>query len=180
MSDGVVIKSKTNKAMKIALWLALVFIFMMILILFAGIGSDGVTNWSVINMIIGILIIVSSIWFFAGRKKRNAQKTQYDIIELVADNEHKQSARTLNVLSANVERGGAGETYVHFMKDRITYLYLEGVGVVETHIGKDIGIVKREKQRDEIAMAIAKSGIVSQINHEKLISEGLFKETVEE
>ena len=172
---NVVIKSKTNKAMKVALGLALILIFMMILILFAQGGDDGESNKGTINKILGILIIISSIWFFAGRKKRNSQKTQYDIIEFVADNEYKRSARTLNVRSVNVERGGADETYVYFLKNHITFLYIEGVGVVETHQGKDIGTVKREKQRDEIAMTVAKDGISNQRNRNKLIEAGLYK-----
>ena len=176
MAGNVVIKSKTNKATKVALWLALILIFMMILILFAQSGDDVEGKKSGVNTILGILIIISSIWFFARRNKRNSQKTQYDIIELVADNEHKRSARTLNVLSVNVERGGAGETYVHFLENHVVYLYLEGVGVVETHRGKDIGIVKREKQMDEIAMAVAKDGIASQKNINKLTEAGLYKE----
>ena len=180
MVEGVVIKSKTNKATQIALWLALILIFMMILIFFAQSGGDGEGGRINLNTILFILIIVSFVWFFVSRKKRNTPKTQYDIIKLVADNEHEQSARTLNVLSVNVERGGAGETYVHFEKDYVTYLYLEGVGVVETHFGKNIGIVKREKQMDEIAMHVAKAGIASQTNLNKLTDAGLYKETVEE
>ena len=177
MADRVIIKSKTNKATKVALWLALILIFMMILIFFASSGEgDGVN----LNKILGVLIMVASILFFVMRKKRNAPKGQYDIIKIVADGEYKQSGKTLNVLSANVERGGAGETYVCFTKDRVTYLYLEGVGVIETHFGKNIGIVKREKQTDEIAMAVAKNGIASQVNREKLINEGLYKDIVEE
>ena len=176
MAGNVVIKSKTNKATKVALWLALILIFMMVLILFSQSGVNGEGEGINLNKILLVLIIVSSVWFFASRKKRNTKKTQYDIIELVADNEYKRSARTLNVLSVNVERGGAGETYVNFSENRVTYLYLEGVGVVETHLGKDIGIVKREKQMDEIAMAVAKDGIASQKNINKLTEAGLYKD----
>ena len=170
------IKSKTNKATKVALALAVMLIFMMVLVLLAqtGGGDGGWLNW-----ILVILIAVFSIWFFIKRKKRDAPKTQYEIIKYIADREFKESVKTLNVLEVNVERGGARETYVHFMENRITYLYLDGVGVVETHVGKNIGDVKREKQKDEIAMAVAKTGIASQSNREKLVAAGLYKDTDE-
>ncbi|MCK5317187.1 MAG: hypothetical protein KAJ55_04700, partial [Anaerolineales bacterium] len=87
MAGNVVIKSKTNKATKVALWLALILIFMMVLILFSQSGVNGEGEGTNLNKILLVLIIVSSVWFFASRKKRNTKKTQYDIIELVADNE---------------------------------------------------------------------------------------------
>ena len=171
---GVVIKSKVNKATTVALGLALILIFMMILILFAQSGEGG--DRGIVTKVLGVLIIVSAILFFAKLNKRNAPKTQSDIIQIVADAAYKHSAKSLNVLSVNVERGGNGETYVHFIRDYITYLYLEGVGVIETHVGIDIGSVKRERQRDEIAMTVAKDGIASQRNRDKLIEAGLYKE----
>ena len=174
---GVVIKSKVNKATTVALGLALILIFMMILILFAQSGEGGEGgDRGIVTKVLGVLIIVSAILFFAKLNKRNAPKTQSDIIQIVADAAYKHSAKSLNVLSVNVERGGNGETYVHFIRDYITYLYLEGVGVIETHVGIDIGSVKRERQRDEIAMTVAKDGIASQRNRDKLIEAGLYKE----
>ncbi|MCK5614929.1 hypothetical protein KAR91_74390 [Candidatus Pacearchaeota archaeon] len=171
MGEGVVIKSKTDRATKIVLWLALVLIFMMLLIILAQGGAGGVSN----RMLLAVIVVVI-VGFFVKRKKRNAPKSQADIIKFVADHVYKHFASELNVLSVNVERGAAGETYVHFIEDRITYLYLENVGVIETHVGKDIGIVKRENQTDEIAMAVAKDGLASQRNRERLNDAGLYKE----
>ena len=171
MSPDVVVKSKGNRATKAALWLSLILIFMMLLIFFAQSG----VNW---NTSLFLLILVGFVGFWIKRKKSGKTLTQYEIVNLIADGEYKLYGRVLNPLPENVdvERGGAGETYVFFKIESVTLLYAEGTGVVETHNGKRIEVVKRARQADKIAMELVKVGITKRENMVALNDAGLYEE----
>lgn len=173
IKDTVFLKSKENKAFKIALTFAIVIIFIMLLIFFSG-GSDeenGVING--VKKLILPAIGIGILYLMIVRKSNPL--TQYDIIKNVADSHYEQTGKILNTYPTNtrVSRGGIGETYIEFIDQIYTFLFLDGVGIVESYPGLTIEDIKRVKQDDKITMQMARAGIVRHAQMDKLDRLGL-------
>lgn len=172
-TDTVFLKSKENKASKIALTLAIVIIFIMLLIFFSGGSNEGNGAMSGVTKLILPAICIAILYLMIV-KKRNPL-TQYDIIKNVADSHHKQTGKILNTTPSNtrVSRGGIGETYIEFIDQIYTFLFLDGVGIVESYPGLKIDDIKRAKQDDKITMQMARAGIAKHAQMDKLDRLGL-------
>ena len=171
--------SKKEKWLGIALLLAITIIVMVLLI------SSGFKDGTVapeddatlntekdfdlsgfINCVLTSVIIIMIFLYFTRKKDIIGTIPDEKIINFIANEVHTNQGVYLNAHVDNVrsQRGGAGETYVEFLKEAQTYLYLDGVGIIERYPGESIKIVKRAKAEDENAKERAKIGF-AQLKH---------------
>ena len=115
-------------------------------------------DYSWVKWVVGGIII---LYFATKNKPINMPKNDEEIIKFVANELYREKGLYFNKKIDNVrtQRGAPGETYVEFLKEHITYLYLDDVGIVERYPGESIKNVKEGKQGDEIEMELAKSGV---------------------
>lgn len=183
-------KSKKQK------WLEIALIFAVLILIVGGLIFHGlnqpVDNTQNINgtqtataeeenkywyvkYIIGIIILY---YLFKSRKPLLPMKTDDEIINFVADEIYNTKGEYLNTQLNNVkvEKGAPNETYVEFTKEHMTYLYFEGVGIIERYMGETIRMVKETKQQDSIQIKLADIGIANKKHMEKLEAYGLTEE----
>ena len=108
-------------------------------------------------------------------------KTVEEIIKTVADTVYNDRGIYLNTTNSNVrvQRGAPDETYVEFLTESFTYLYLENVGIIEKYPGESIKAIKKAKAEDKIQMKLAEIGIARKKHMEKLEELGLTTEEQE-
>jgi hypothetical protein len=111
-------------------------------------------------------------------KKEKKPPTQFEIIKHVADEEYKNTGMKFDTSPKNVkvQRGGVDETYVEFIMEGFTFLYINNQGVVESYPNATIQQIKEQKQNDEISMSLAKAGITTKTQLDKLKALGLLPE----
>ena len=110
---------------------------------------------------LAVLIICTGAlyWYFT---RTEPPPTYYEIVKEVADKFYDDNhGEILATIPENirVRKGTLGEHYIEFIKEIYTVVYVEGIGVQEVYPGQTIIEVKKLKDKDEIAMLIAKSPI---------------------
>ena len=177
-------KSKKQRWLEYSLILALVIIILGSLVLFGSNNNDvGVDakpdtadNQNDLLKYIVVLIIIILI-VNRGKPKPSAMNHN-EIVEFVADEIHDSKSVFLNTKYENVrvQRGAPGESYVEFVEECITFLHLDGVGIVESFPGETIKNIKLQKQQDEIEMSLAKIGIAKKKHMDSMEQYGLTDE----
>ena len=125
------------------------------------------------------IVVFIIILLVFNRGKPTATSMKHDeIIEFVADEMHNSKSIYLNTNYENVrvQRGAPGESYVEFVDECITFLHVDGVGIVESFPGETIKNIKLQKQQDEIEMSLAKIGIAKKKHMDTMEQYGLTEE----
>lgn len=157
---------------KVALILGVLILIIVMLILMADMGDKDTQQdtiddaekepWlnSDMKKKLGVIIIAAGVlyWYFT---RTESPPTYYEIVKEVADKYYVDNGRYLSTIPENirVRKGTIGEHYIEFINEIFTVVYVEGIGVQEVYPGQTIIEVKNLKDKDEIAMAIAKSPI---------------------
>lgn len=158
-------KSKRHKSLEVALFFAIIIIIFGFLIFSEMNKNDSVENteqndtdygwvkWIALLLIIGFI--------FTKTRQKPTPTTDEEIIKYVADEIYSSKGIYLStkILNVRVQRGAPEETYVEFLKESFTCLYLNGVGIVERYPGESIKNVKEAKQEDKIQSKLADIGI---------------------
>lgn len=164
------LKSKRQKWLEFALFMAIIIMILGALI-FIGLNSkkepetlevdripeESSNAWYVTWIIVGLLVII--VWLVFRKVKSEAiLETDYEIIELVANEFKRNEGVILRTSSDNVtvQKGGVDETYVEFADIGLTIMYKEGIGCVERYPGGTIKSVKKGKRDDVIEMETAR------------------------
>lgn len=163
--------TKREKSLKIALMLAIMLMVIGFLI-FSNDDNTSVETGIVDNSkpafdtykwgFFGLAAILMYIVF--GRNKNSiTAKTDEEIIKFVADKVYIKRGIPLNTSLDNVtvQKGGVDETYVEFWDKKLTFMYLEGTGIVERYPGKLIQNIKKGKHSDVIEMEMAKGKVAT-------------------
>lgn len=138
-------------------------------------GVDEESKYPYVKYIIGIVVLY---WLFGKKNVISNVKTDEEIIDFVADEIYKTKGIYLNTKFGNVktQNGAPNETYVEFINEHMTYLYLDKVGIIERYTGETIRDVKNSKQEDKIQMKLAEIGIANKKHIDKLEEYGLTEE----
>ena len=179
MVDYSKFKSKKEKWLGIALLLA-VTIIIMVLMISSGVKDDTITpegdmtldteskfnSSGALNYAFTGIIILMIIWYFTRKKDIIGTIPDEEIINFIANEIYNTRGVYMNahIDNVRVQRGAPGETYVEFLKEAQTYVYFDGVGIIERYPGESIKIVKRAKAEDENAKERAKIGF-AQLKH---------------
>ena len=162
------LKTKKQKWLEITVVLAIVIFGIMFLIImsFSNVVDPSVesnkqfTLWDFVKYlaVAGIGILIGR---FLNRKSEEKILPAEDIINHVANEEHRNRGIYLSTKSGNVttERGLDNETYVEFYNEAITFLFEDGIGIRERHPGRLIKDIKGAKQKDMIEMKRAETEI---------------------
>ena len=186
------LKSTNQKWLEIGLLLAILILVIGFLI-FTGfddkkeatkvVGEGGAEEkksfWKFLAAVVPYIVIIVLAYFLYNNNKANfTQRTYNEVIELLAKEVFSTKDIYLNTKFTNVkvERGNPNETYCEFLNEHITYLYAEGVGVVEIFPGQSIRNIKKGKQEDKIQMKLAEIGIAKKKHIEMLDSYNLTEE----
>lgn len=172
-------KPKRQKGLEIALILSVVIMIMGVMVFSSSNDDDVTESDSTDQGWIKWIIIAAVILFIIYKKKPDSTlQTDEQIIKHVADEIYNSKGIYLSTKNSNVrvQRGAPEETYVEFLDECITYLYLEGIGIIERYPGESIKIVKKGKQEDQIQMKLAEIGIARKKHMETLENYGLVEE----
>jgi len=150
-------KSKKQSWLEMALFFASIIIIFGILIFSSQDKTEG-TDGNLFIYLIGALIL---LWYWNKRRAKPTPKTHEEIINFIADDVYRHKGLYLKTDNNNVkvQRAGVGETYVEFLGEHLTFLYLDGVGIVEKYPGESIKSIQKYKQDDIIQMKLAEIGL---------------------
>jgi arginine exporter protein ArgO len=177
--EKIVLKSRENRAAKIALILAVFIIIIILLVVFSTPNTTPITNrltnFKTLLLIAGILALL-----YYMRKKRNPP-TQYDIIKTIADEEYKHRGTLLDTSTTNiiVKQNTLMEYFVEFIREGIIYTYRVGVGVVESNPTQSISRRLENERQDKIRLLQAELDIKAQEKVRELKELGLLPEEEE-
>lgn len=198
MIDYSKLKTKKQKWLEVALFFAVVLVFIAFLAYFGLQGNsdtitpidgnvtyiaengDSVNRWWFIPHLFVLGLIAIIIWLFSTRgNKPIPSMIDTDIIKIVADQIHNEEENLLlstRLINVKTQRSEPDEWYIEFINEAITFVFRQGTGVVERHIGMSIDNINEKKANDKIRMKLAEIGIARKRHLDIMEREGLTNE----